>query len=92
MCAHICEVLRQQSTFHFLILTQHRRFAYLGSKIQLAIIILVHLKIVGQFKILECLGLKPISHFTQVACKTGFTFAAGTKFHCATFAKMPSRI
>ena len=38
-----------------------------GSETQLTVIVLVLAKIVGQFKIIECFGLKPVSHLT-VAC------------------------
>jgi hypothetical protein len=62
--ADVCQCqLNPQATVYFsrLILAQQEKFAYPGSNHNSASV----LRNVGQFKnLLECSGLKPISHFT----------------------------
>jgi hypothetical protein len=52
-----------QAAFHFSHAKQGR-LAYAGSETQLAILVLVHPENVGQHKINECSGVKPISNST----------------------------
>ena len=57
-----------------------------GSETWLTIIVLVFAKIVGQFKIIESFGLKPVSHLTvtiefiKLNYITSYIFSRSTSF------------
>ena len=64
-----------QAAFHFSHAKQGR-LAYAGSETQLAILVLVHPENVGQHKINECSGVKPISNST-VFLASGYCDSSG---------------
>jgi hypothetical protein len=67
--------LRQQSTFDVRRMQSRGGWLIQGLKVRLSIMVLAYPKNVGQLKIIECSGLKPISTLTVIASVTAVRYA-----------------